>query len=244
MAIQTSPYTFKGKLGNLIGRVVDGKTVLQRPGGFSSAALKKGKKKKYARVFENASEFAKSTNLAKALYYIPDADMMKSHFGKRAFQQLVGTIHNLRKLDTQNPRGQRTPTSATLQNLVNYSFNPPAAATFRVSPQLHPQTDQSLSLTLPNPLEFLKWPNQAGGFECIAFSVQIDPSFQSVIQKVRQTKNILLSQAEEDFSMQLQTFPSHTLILIAGRFLNATNDQLYPLRDSTYSPFYIAHWKE
>jgi hypothetical protein len=244
MGIQTGSITFKGKLGNVVGRMVNGTPVIQTLGGFTSENLRKGRKKQYARVFENANEFAYSTNLAKAIHYIPDASIHKTHHGNHAFQKLISKIHQLRTLDAQNPRGQRRPTTDTLKYLVSHQFNPPAARTIRTKLTYMETDPENLSISLTDPLNNLLWPDSASGVELIAYTAQLDPDLQRVTQQERRSQVLLIQEAHQDLALTAPLLPSRSLLIVAIRFCQVLGDLIYPLADASFSPMQIGYWKE
>jgi hypothetical protein len=244
MGIQTGSITFKGKLGNVVGRMVNGTPVIQTPGGFTSEKLKRGRTKKYVRVFENATEFGLSTNLAKAIHLIPDASLHRSHRGVHAFQKLVGKIHSLRTLDTDNPRGRRRPTADTLKYLVGHEFNPSSTPTLKVNYSILTINSESIEVNIFNPINNLRWPAAADGVELISFSAQPDETLQKVTNLSRQSQPFQLDTTENDLTMIAPLFPERTLIILALRFYQVLNERIYPLADSSYSPMQIAWWQE
>ncbi|NEN24489.1 hypothetical protein G3O08_13350 [Cryomorpha ignava] len=136
MAKQHGINPFTGKLGEVVGRKLNGVFITSLPGGFTSEGLKNGKDDKYIEVFNNSTQFGKASLMATAIYNTINRKEFKANIKGTAHEKMVGKLRIFAKYDKENPKGKRKPTETAMMQLVDYQFNPPAMNTIREKPHI------------------------------------------------------------------------------------------------------------
>jgi hypothetical protein len=242
MAEQIGPIPFKGRLGNIIGKTVNGKHILSLPGGFTSKGLKDPSKKNYKRVRENYNEFGFSSRMSLAVFRALVAKTSAAHFHSRASSKLTGKMHRYRVFDTQSPRGQRKPTQGALSLLKDHYLSDPNLNPWREQPQLIQSSNTSIEFRISKPSAALKIREEPfPKLRVKSIALQIDFDTLTVIN-TKETHIDLDLNSSTPIEWSMNLFSENTLIALATTFYLENNGFQYPLSDKSLASIYLANF--
>jgi len=244
MAKQKGINPFTGKLGEVVGRKLNGEFIFQRPGGFTSEALQAGKETNYKKTFENANEFKKSTLMASAIYGIIDRIEFKANIHRKAHPLMVGALRRFCKYDKINPKGKRQPNETALMQLVDYSFNPSAKNTLKEKLQITEDDETNLTVTLNKGARQFTWPKKAAAVQLFFYTARINFKKQKARKAAFHYHELLKEEITANYQIRIPTPPGNCLLLIGARFLEEVNNDFYVLYEKTRSPLFVGHYRK
>jgi hypothetical protein len=243
MAIQTGIIQFTGKIGNIVGRKLHGKYIIQEPGGFTAGDEKKNKPNQ-KRITENRSEFRSATNFALAIYNTTDVTHSKSHRVSKAYTDLIKKMVALqRQLDTVNPRGKRQPQPFMLDFLVGDELNPNDEATWKAKPVFEQTNPLELTATMAPPADALKWPKSANACAIFFYTIALDTDTQTRTNRAITRHLIPASDIDNQVQVAIPLFEGHCLVLAGIEFYQEVNNTHFFLNNRSHNPLYIAYAK-
>src|SRR5690554_3397929 len=161
MAKQHGINPFTGKLGDVVGRKLNGEYIISAPGGFTKEKLEEGKHDQFKAVFDNASEFGRSSLMASAIYQTIDKVEFSASLDPQAFNNLVSKLQTFLKYDREHPKGKRKPNETAIMQLVGYQFNPPAQNTLKYNLVITETNKTHITITIPRGANQFIWPKPA-----------------------------------------------------------------------------------
>ncbi|MCZ4410189.1 hypothetical protein O3Q51_15305 [Cryomorphaceae bacterium 1068] len=243
MAKQTGPYGFRGKIGDVVGRQINGQLVVGKPGGFTKETWKNNANNPDYAPRKEASEFASSSSMAKEVYRICDLDLSTSHRDPKAYKRLVAHFQKFRILDRSNPKGKKRPSIGAFHHLTGFAFNTQSSLFDLIMPP-HLFTGTELSYEFPG-FQFLsQLPTQANTIEFIGYAVEIDFKNLTCINRISTYLTKSFTELSEHFNFTINSHSKNTLYIVAIRFYDNVSDYLYPLSDRFFSPMRIVAFKE
>lgn len=242
MAKQHGINPFTGKIGDVVGRKLNGEFITSAPGGFTKEGLKEGKDGKYKKTFQNASEFSRCSTLATAIYNSVDRREFVSNIYSKTHTSLVGTLVNFLKYDTTNPRGKRAPNEISLLQLTDFQFNPPARETIKHKIQIHETDETNLTITLTHGSAQFKWPETAAAIQLFFHLIPIDLDSFHALSPALYVEELRKDEIPTDYQIQVPTPAAPSLLLIGARFMEEVNGKYYLLYTKGECPLYIARF--
>jgi hypothetical protein len=240
MAEQIGPFQFRGKLGNLVGKQVNGKNIVTTPGGLSSKQIKDKSRKSNKRIHENWNEFRMATRLANKIYQNLKGQTSIAHFHPDAQARLTGEILKFRVLDTTSARGERKPTVGALSLLKDYFLSDPKLNIWSDLPQIEKNDDDQIKITIRNPetaFNLYKEYSDNLKVKVIIQHIDLDNLVVLEVKSFDQTVDYHSTQAVE---WTAQLFPDHNLVAIATHFYKENNGFVFPLYERKRCSCYIA----
>ena len=244
MAKQHGINPFTGKLGEVVGRKLNGEFITQRPGGFTSEALKAGKETNYKKTYENANEFSLCSRMASAIYGTVDRIEFKANIHGDAYKKMAGDLRRFCKYDKINPKGKRRPNETALMQLVNYSFNPSAKNTLKEKPQIAEDDETNLTVTLNKGARQFAWPKNAAAIQLFFYTARINFKKQKVRKAAFHYQELLKEEIAANHQIRIPTPPGNCLLLIGARFLEEVNNDFYVLYEKTRSPLFVGYYRK
>ena len=240
MAESTGPLQFKGRLGNLIGRQVDGKNIISLPGGFTSEKLKDRSNEKLARVRENYDEYKYSSLMSLAIFRSLKSKTSKAHFHSKASGKLTGKLQILRVMDTESVRGERKPTVGALSLLKDHRLSDSKLNPWLSEPLIQKLDDLTLKVSIPDPSSCLNGNESNHKKMTVKLIVQeIDIPNQKVTN-VKDFPQEINLESNQPVEWSATLFPQHSLVSVSTHFYIENNDFKLPLADKKLCSLYIA----
>ena len=237
MAIQKGDIKFTGKIGDLVGRQVNGQLILSKPGGFTSEGLEAGKDTNYKKVHELNIEWTCSTTLASSIYQLLKAALDDSHFSNRPHNFLTGHFQRTRIYDDA-PSGQRRPTIQSLHTLRNVSLNEEAKGIWHIRPTIEPGEKEG-TLHFKNLLTDLKWPFEADLLRLMAINMQIDLEELTVAKAHIAYIDVPREDATDPVEWSFPTYPETSLCALAVKFYQTVNKTNYELNNHLFKALHF-----
>ncbi len=244
MAKQRGINPFTGKVGEVVGRKLNGEYIISAPGGFTSEKLQAGKKDQFKAVFENASEFRRASMMASAIYKTIDKDEFSANLHGKAYNYLVGQLQNFLKYDKVHPKGKRKPNETAIMQSVGYQFNPPAQSTLKDNLQITETDQTNLTITIPRGGDQFVWPKPAAAIQLFFNTAQIDYQNQTAPNPAFHFEELRKEEIPPNHQIQIPTPPGNCLLLIGARFLEEVNNDFYLLHNKTHSPLFIGYYRK
>jgi hypothetical protein len=242
MAKQAGTYGFRGKLGEVVGRRINGQLVVGKPGGFTKETWKKNAQNPDFAPRKEAGEFAASSSMAKAVYRICDADMATSHCDPRAYKRLVSHFQNFRILDRSNPKGKKRPGPGAFHHLVDFNLNMKSRLFDLILPSPDFRDNDLVfdisDIHLPKSL-----PEEVNALEFIGFSAEVDFKSLTCINRVSTYLLKSFDELSAPFEFIIPGQTQNALFLAAIRCYIVHADYPYPLSDRALSPMKIVAFK-
>ena len=243
MAKQHGITPFTGKLGEVVGRKLNGIFIFSRPGGFTPESLEAGKDNIYKEVFNNANEFGRASLMATAIYGTIDRKEFAANINGKAHETLVGILRTSAKYDRTHPKGKRKPNETAIMQLVGYSLNPPADNTIPRKLKIEETDETTLTITLNHGVDQFQWHEAAHAIQLFFYTTQIDFQNQTAPNPAFHYQEMHLDDIEVNHQIQIPTLPGNCLLFIGARFLEEVNGNYYLLNNKTHSPLYIGHYR-
>lgn len=242
MAKQHGINPFTGKLGDVVGRKLNGEFITSAPGGFTKEGLKQGKDGIYKKTFENATEFSRCSRLATAIYNSVDRKEFVSNIYSKTHTSLVGTLVNFLKYDTTHPKGKREPNEISLLQLTDFPFNPPASQTIKHKIPITNSDETTLTVTLTHGSAQFKWPDNAAAIQLFFHLIPINLATFSALPPAMYAEEWRKDEIPTNYQIPIQTSLCPSLLLIGARFMEEVNGKYYLFYTKQDSPLYIAHF--
>lgn len=243
MAKQAGAYGFRGKMGDVVGRRINGQLVVGRPGGFTKETWQKNAKNPDFAPRKEATEFAVSSSMAREVYQICDLDIATSHRDPKAYKRLVAHFQKFKILDRTNAKGNKRPTPGAFHHLTRFKFNTQSSLFDFIMPSYESE-GRDLIYRFPGFKNCISWPHQANTVEFIGYSVEVDFTNLTCINRLCTYLNKTFDELSSPFEFTIPGQPKNTLFLAAIRFYQTQADYPYPLSDRTISPMKIICFQE
>jgi hypothetical protein len=242
MARQEGTNRFIGKLGDVVGRKVNGKYIVSKPGGFTSKRLQEEKETTYLATSQNWAEFGKCSDASKAIIKTIDEEYT-SNKSTYAFQRLTGALFRKAHADTAVPRGKRRPTPQILEELVGYSLNREAASIRDIVYNITDLDRTHIAVHMPRLSARVQWPNEADGVELFFFGIHLD--LKKLTTSGNTFTNAFYTKKElKQITEMIVDAPAKSCILFAGhRFYQLVNNNYYLIQNKKYSPLQMVHYR-
>lgn len=244
MAKQHGITPFTGKLGEVVGRKLNGIFIFSTPGGFTPESLKAGKDTIYKEVFKNANEFAKASSMASAIYDTIDRKEFVANIHGKACKTLVGILRVSAKYDRIHSKGKRIPNETAIMQLVGFSLNPPADNTILRKLKIEEVDATTLTITLNHGVDQFEWPKAAHAIQLFFYTTQINFKNQSAPNPAFHYKEMHKDDIQVNEQIEIPTPPGNCLLFIGARFLEEVNGDYYLLNTKIHSPLFIGHYRK
>lgn len=240
MAEQIGPFQFRGKLGNLVGKQVNGKLIVTTPGGLTSKAIKDKSRKSNKRIHENQREYARATILANNIYRNLKGQTSLAHFRQYTQASLSGRLFKLRVMDTVSKRGDRKPTIGALSLLKGYRMSDPNLNPWSAEPTLEKISDTQIKATISKPETAFNFYNEHSEKLSVKIIVQhIDLEKRKVLD-VKAFDQPVDYHSNQPVEWTADLFPENSLVSIATNFYLENNGFKLPLYEKKLCSCYIA----
>lgn len=244
MAIQHGINPFTGKLGNVVGRRLHGKFIYSEISGLTSENLRNLNDHRFNRCRETATEFGKCSLTTNAIYNTIDRKKFANHLHGKANNKLMGYFIDSLKYDRTNIDGRRQPNEISMQQLIGFQFNPPAASTIKEKVKISETDENTLKLNLEFGQKQFDWPDNAQAVHLFFYTVQLD--FEKI---VAQNSMYFSDELHKDeitpkLEIELLTAEGNCLLIIGLQFMEEVNGEYYLLSNKIQSPLYVAHYRK
>ncbi len=242
MAEQIGPFQFKGKLGNLVGKQINGKYIVSLPGGPTAAQLKDKSREGNKRIHENQAEFSSAFLFAKDIYLDIKNHTSPGHFHAHACAKLGGRLYMLRTMDTDSPRGQRKPNIAAVSLLKDFRLSDPNQNPWNAPPSFQRISETELNLEINNPSTALNFTKEGDEKFAVRVIVQhLDIENRKVLSSAA-TEQVLDLTSTAPVSWNVEIYPENTLVTIATNFFLENNGFQFPLFQKKRCSCFIANF--
>lgn len=244
MAIQRGINPFTGKIGNVVGRRLHGKFITSMPGGFTSEKLKDLEDHRFDRSRETASEFGRCSLTTNAIYNTIDKKEYATNLHGKANAELMSFFVGSLKYDRTNSAGKRQPNEISMQQLVGFQFNPPAASVINGKIKITEAEEHILKINLTLGHKQFQWPDNAAAVNLFFYTLQLDYPNIDAVNQMSYATEIHKDEMEPNFEIELLTPAGNCLLLLGLRFMEEVNGAYYLLSKKIQNPLYVAHYRK